>query len=114
MRVMLFALVSGLALSVFGAALADPANTSAAAAAAAPEPMAPSSTLPGSEHIDAQPAKNAPQTAKGEKLICQHRIHEGTVLPQKICLTKVSWERIRLEEQKNVSDMELRSRIGGH
>jgi len=91
-----------------GATIADPANTSAAAAAAAPEPMAQTSTLPGAEHTDARTAQNAPQTsANGEKLICHHPVHEGTVLPQEICLTQQAWDRIRLREQKNVSDWQM-------
>ncbi len=108
MRAMLFILVSGFALAMSGAAFADPANTSAAAAAAAPEPMAQTATIPGAEHTDPQTVRDAPQTtANGEKLICHHPVHEGTVLPQEICLTQQAWDRIRLREQKNVSDWQM-------
>jgi hypothetical protein len=105
MRKTYLAFLSGLALSISMAAMADPAGTSGAAAAA-PEPMAQPSTLPGSEHTDLQSASAATQV-KGEKLICHHRVHEGTVLPQQICLTQRDWDRVRLNEQKNVSDWQM-------
>ena len=105
MRTMLFALVSGLALSVSGIAVADPVNTSAVAAAA-PEPMV-QSTVPTAEHTDAQATHDTAQVASGEKLICHHQVHEGTVLPQEVCLTQQAWDRIRLREQKHVSDWQM-------
>jgi hypothetical protein len=108
MRTMLLALVSGVALSMSGASFADPANTSAAAAAAAtPEPMAQSS-VPTATQTDSQ-GKGGTQTvsATGEKLICHHPVHEGTVLPQQVCLTQHAWDLIRLRAQKNVSDWQM-------
>ena len=106
MRKTLLVLASGLALSLSGAALADPANTSAAAAAAAPEPMEQSAPLPHSEHTDGGAAATQ-VSAKGEKLICHHPVHEGTVLPQEVCLTQQAWDRIRIREQKNVNDWQM-------
>jgi hypothetical protein len=107
MRKAFLVIVSGLALSMSGAAMADPANTSAAAAAA-PEPMAQATSLPGPEHTDAPAAGVATQvSASGEKLICHHPVHEGTVLPQEVCLTQKAWERIREREQKKVNDWQV-------
>jgi hypothetical protein len=104
---MLFALVSGLALSLSGAALADPANS--AAAAAAPEPMAQPNAVPQATQTESQGAGGTRPVAAtgGEKLICHHPVHEGTVLPQEVCLTERAWERIRLRTQKNVSDWQM-------
>lgn len=109
MRTMLFALVSGAALSLYGAALADPANTSSAAAAAAPEPMAQSTGVPQATQTGSQGAGSAQPVAANadEKLICHHPVHEGTILPQQVCLTKHAWELIRLREQKKVSDWQM-------
>lgn len=109
MRTMLLALVSGAALSLAGTALADPANTSAAAAAAAaPEPMA-QSTVPQATQTESQGTGGVQPVAdaSGEKLICHHPVHEGTVLPQEVCLTEKAWERVRLRERKNVSDWQM-------
>lgn len=110
MRTMLLALASGFALSISTAALADDPQAASSAAAAAPEPMAQSATVPQSEHTDAQGAGTAqPVSAKGEKLICHHPVHEGTILPQQVCLTKHAWDLIRLREQKNVEDFQHRA-----
>ena len=91
------------------AALANPADTSAAAAEAAPEPMAQSTMVPQATQTDSQGAGGVQPVAanNGEKLICHHPVHEGTVLPQEVCLTAKAWERIRLREQKNVSDWQM-------
>jgi len=108
MRKAVLVIVTGLVLSISGAALADPANTSAAAAAAAPEPMAQPAVLPHSEHTEAATANATTQvSASGEKLICHHPVHEGTVLPQQVCLTQRDWDRIRQREQKNVNDWQM-------
>jgi hypothetical protein len=104
MRKTHLAFLSGLALSISMAAMADPAGTSGAAAAA-PEPMA-QSAVPGSEHTGIQPASATTQV-KGEKLICHHPVHEGSVLPQEICLTQRDWDRVRLNEQKKVNDWQM-------
>lgn len=109
MRFTSFAIACGLALSV-SASMADPASTSSAAMAA-PEPMAQSATVPQPEHTDSQgtAAQNASATPDSEKLICHHPVHEGTILPQQVCLTKHAWDLIRMREQKNVSDFQQRA-----
>jgi hypothetical protein len=101
---------SSLALSVSATVTAaDPQSTSSAATAA-PEPMAQSATVPQAEHTDSQGTATAqPVSATGEKLICHHPVHEGTILPQEVCLTKHAWELIRLREQKNVEDFQHRA-----
>lgn len=107
MRKTLLVLFSGLALSISGAVLANPADTSSAAMAA-PEPMTQTSALPHAEHTDGQTANATTQvSAKGEELICHHPVHEGTTLPQEVCLTQHDWDRIRMREQKNVTDWQM-------
>lgn len=108
MRITLLALASGLALST-AAMAADPQSTTSAAMAA-PEPMARSTAVPQPEHTDSQGTAMAqPVSATGEKLICHHPVHEGTILPQQVCLTKHAWDLIRLREQKNVEDFQHRA-----
>jgi hypothetical protein len=109
MRTMLLAVASGIALSASTLALAaDPQSTSSAAMAA-PEPMAQSASVPQSVHTESQgPGAVQPVSATGEKLICHHPVHEGTVLPQEVCLTKHAWDLIRLREQKNLQDFQHR------
>lgn len=106
MRKIILALVSGLTLSISGAG-ADPASTSGAAAAA-DEPMTQTNAVPHAEHTDAATAGATTQvSAHGEKLICHHQVHEGTVLPQEVCLTQQAWDRIRIREQKHVNDWQM-------
>lgn len=93
MRLTLLVLASGLMLSV--SASMSTADPQPAAAAAAPEPVATSVA-----------AKPVPED---EKVICHHPVHEGTIMPQRICLTRRSWDRIRMRDQKNVDDFERRS-----
>lgn len=109
MRLIILAAICGLSLSV-STAMADPAATSSAAMAA-PEPMAQSATVPQPEHTDSQgtAAQNASATPDSQKLICHHPVHEGTILPQQVCLTKHAWDLIRMREQKNVSDFQRRA-----
>jgi Spy/CpxP family protein refolding chaperone len=93
MRLTLLAIASGLFLSV--SASMSAADPQSAAAAAAPEPMATSAA--------------ASPVSEDQKVICHHPVHEGTVMPQEICLTKRSWDRIRMRDQKNVDDFQHRS-----
>lgn len=109
MRTTLFVLVSGFALSMSGAALADTANTSAAAAAA-PEPMAQSTAIPQATPTESQGARSGqPISAVGDehKVICHHLVHGGTILPQQECRTKHTWELIRLQEQNKFRDVQM-------
>ena len=111
MRTTLLAFASGFAV-LTAAMAADPQPTSSAAMAA-PEPMTQSATVPQPEHTDSQGTATAqPVSATGEKLICHHPVHEGTILPQQVCLTKHAWDLIRLREQKNVEDFQHRAYQG--
>jgi hypothetical protein len=51
-------------------------------------------------------------TNDSEKVICHHLVHEGMLMRDEVCLTKRAWERVRLETQQTVSDMEIRSFSG--
>ena len=107
MRLTLLALASGLVLSI--SATTGGADPQSAAAAAAPEPMAQSTTVPEPVHTNTQgPGEVQPVSPTGEKLICHHPVHEGTILPGEICLTKHAWDLIRLRQQKNVEDFQRR------
>jgi hypothetical protein len=107
MRLTLLALASGLVLSV--SATTAGADTQSAAATAAPEPMAQSTAVPGPVHTNTQGTGEAqPVSPTGEKLICHHPVHEGTILPGEVCLTKHAWDLIRLRQQKNVEEFQHR------
>ncbi|HTT99684.1 MAG TPA: hypothetical protein VMF58_16670 [Rhizomicrobium sp.] len=102
MRAMLFALLSGAALSLCGSAVAGTTDTSSSQAA--------TSSVPRFQHIDPNAVQNvALTTANGQKLICHQQAHEGSVLPQRICLTQRSWDRMRQQEQAMVSNWEMHS-----
>lgn len=105
MRLTLLALASGMVLCI--SATTAGANPQSAAAAAAPEPMAQSTTLPGPLHTNTQGGAQ-PVSPAGEKLICHHPVHEGTILPGEVCLTKHAWDLIRLRGQKNLEDFQHR------
>lgn len=109
MRLTSLAMACSFALSI-SAAMADP-NSTSSAAMAAPEPMAQSATVPQPEHTDSQgtAAQNTSATPDSQKLICHHPVHEGTILPQQVCLTKHAWDLIRMREQKEVEDFQRRS-----
>ena len=108
MRTMFLVLACGFAFST--AAMAGDPQSNASIVTAAPEPMAHSETVPQAVHTDMQgTAESAAATPDSEKLICHHPVHEGTILPQQVCLTKHAWELIRLREQKNVSDFQRRA-----
>jgi hypothetical protein len=110
MRLLLIAFACGLALSASTAAIAADPQATSPTVTAAPEPMAQSTTLPGPEHTDPQAtAQNASAAPSSEKLICHHPVHEGTILPQQVCLTKHAWDLIRQREQKNVEDFQRRA-----
>ena len=72
------------------------------APAFAEEPMAkPSSGTPDAEHI--------PTNDGGSQVACINRIHEGMVTSTVDCKTKSTWDRIRRENQRMISEMQLRS-----
>jgi hypothetical protein len=116
MRVIVFAIASTIALAFAPAAFADTAmaddpKPTPSAVTAAPEPMAQSETAPQSEHTDTQGlAQPASTGSADDKIICHHPVHDGTILPHQVCLTKHAWELIRLREQKNVEDSQRRER----
>ena len=108
MRLTLFTLASALTLSASATVwAADPQSTTLSAA---PEPMAqPTAALPAPVSTESQGSAAAQQVStEGEKLICHHPVHEGTILPGEVCLTKHAWDLIRLREQKNVEDFQRR------
>ena len=89
MRVTVLAIASALAFST--AASADQAIT---ALTPQPEEMA-------------QPISATANDSKA--VICHHLVHEGVLMRQQVCLTKETWERIRLQTQKTVSDIQVHS-----
>jgi len=94
MRKITLAITSGIALTFATATLADEAMS---ALTAQPEQMA--------QPISATTSNDA------SKVICHHLIHQGTVMPRPVCLTKQTWERIRLQTQKTVSDFQVHSYV---
>ena len=100
MRALLFAVLSATALSLCGTAVAGAADT------ATSQPSA----LPSFQHIDPNGVQNVSLiTVSGKKLICHHQSHEGALLPQQICLTQQSWDRMRQQQQAMVSNWEIHS-----
>lgn len=91
MRMNVLAVVSGLALTFATAALADDAMS---ALTPQPEQMA-------------QPISASTNDAK--QVVCHHLVHEGILMREQVCLTKQTWERIRLQTQKTVSDFQVHS-----
>jgi len=90
MRTTVLALASGLALTFATAAAAD-----TSALTPQPEQMA-------------QPV-SATTAGDSKQVICHHLVHQGVLMPQPVCLTKQTWERIRLQTQKTVSDFQVHS-----
>jgi len=45
----------------------------------------------------------------GEPLICHYYYHEGQVVRQAACKTAREWIRIRLQQQADINQFELRS-----
>jgi hypothetical protein len=92
MRVTVLAIASVAALAFSDYALADEVMTDVT-----PQPIA-----------MAQPISST--VANDSKIvICHHLIHEGVLMPQQECLTKRSWERMRQDTMKNVSDFQVHS-----
>jgi hypothetical protein len=92
MRKITLAIASGIALTFATAALADDAMSTPQ-----PEQMA--------QPISATTSNDASQ------VVCHHLVHQGTMMPKPVCLTKQTWERIRLQTQKTVSDFENHSYV---
>jgi hypothetical protein len=89
MRKTIFAATAGLSLAVAAAALAD---TAMIALTPQPEQMA-------------QPISASKDDSR--QVVCHHLVHEGMLMRQQVCLTKRSWERMRIQTQMAVSNMEM-------
>jgi hypothetical protein len=94
MRTKILALASGLALTFATAALA---GTEMSTLTPQPEQMA--------QPISATTAHDSMQ------VVCHHLVHQGVIMPEPVCLTKRTWERIRQQTQKTVSDFQVHSYV---
>jgi len=94
MRKITLVIASGIALTFATAALADDAM----------------STLTPQPEQMAQPI-SATTSDDASKVICHHLVHQGTMMPRPVCLTKQTWERVRLQTQKTVSDFQVHSYV---
>jgi hypothetical protein len=92
MRVTVLVLASSVALAFATTAFADTEMS-----AVTPQPTA-----------MAQPI-SATSADDSKTVICHHLVHEGVLMPHQVCLTKHSWEMMRLQTQRTVSDFELHS-----
>jgi len=93
MRKTIFAAAAGLSLALATAAQAD-----AAMNALTPQPEQMAQPISASAHDSKQ-------------IVCHHLVHEGALMRQQGCLTKRAWERMRMQTQMAVSDMEIHGRI---
>jgi hypothetical protein len=48
---------------------------------------------------------------ESKQIVCHHLVHEGASMRQQGCPTKRAWERMRMQTQMAVSDMEIHGRI---
>jgi hypothetical protein len=88
MRKTILTVVAGLSVAFTTMAMADTAMNSVTPL---PEQMA-------------QPISAAADDAR--QIVCHHLVHEGTLMPHAVCLTKRTWERVREETQMAVSNWE--------
>jgi hypothetical protein len=61
---------------------------------------------------ETQPVPAVQQSSDGtvsENLICRYSYYEGTVVRRKECHTQGDWDKIRFQNQKEVSDFQMRS-----
>ena len=89
MRKTILAAIAGLGLALATAALADTAMTELTPQ---PEQMA-------------QPISTSKDDSR--QVVCHHLVHEGMLMRQQVCLTKRSWERMRMQTQMAVSNLEM-------
>jgi hypothetical protein len=87
------------------AAIAATASLAFAPAAFADTAM--SAVTPQAEAM-AQPI-SAGASNDSRAVVCHHLVHEGMLMRQQVCLTKREWERVRLETQRTVSDIQVHS-----
>jgi|KBSMisStaDraftv2_1062788.scaffolds.fasta_scaffold507673_2 hypothetical protein len=95
MRVTVLAAVSTAALAFATAAFADATTTS---------------VTPQAEQMAAPPI-SAAVADDSKTIVCQHLVHEGHLMPQQVCRTKRVWQRVRLDNQKAVSDFQIHSYV---
>ena len=92
MRVIIFAIASTATLAFAPSAFADASM---------------SAVTPQAETM-AQPI-SASAASDSKAVVCHHLVHEGMLMRQQVCLTKRAWERVRLETQRTVSDLQVHS-----
>jgi len=88
MRKTILTVVAGLSVAFTTMAMADTALNSVTPL---PEQMA-------------QPISASADDAR--QIVCHHLVHEGTLMPHAVCLTKHVWERMREDTQMAVSNMQ--------
>jgi len=49
-----------------------------------------------------------------ETLSCHYYYHQGTVIQWQDCRTQNAWDRMRREEQRNITEFQLRSLTNGY
>ena len=87
--------------------LAAASTVALAFATAATANDAMSALTPQAESM-AQPI-SASAASDSKAVVCHHLVHEGMLMRQQVCLTKRAWERVRLETQRTVSDLQVHS-----
>jgi hypothetical protein len=60
----------------------------------------------------ATPAATAPAAPDPNKKICKTKNKTGSRFPERTCLTKAEWERLRMEAQDTVSNVQIRAYQG--
>lgn len=95
MRVTALAVISTAAIAFATVAFADATTTSVTPQ---PEQMA-------------APTISAAVVNDSKTVVCQHLVHEGRLMPHQECLTKRQWQRMRLDNQKAVSDFQIHSYV---
>jgi hypothetical protein len=58
---------------------------------------------------DAPPAVESAAAHPGEALICHYYYHEGNLIRRPICKTEREWIRYRLQQQAEITEVQLRS-----
>jgi hypothetical protein len=100
MRVALFVLASGLALSL-------------AAPTCAAEFVPDAQQFSAPKPVSATPVSATPATATqaGPIVQCHHMIHEGLLTPIVHCVSARTWERTRLETQQSIMEFQHHSYV---
>lgn len=93
MRMTALAVISTASIAFATAAFADAATTSVT-----PQPQQ-----------MAAPPISATVADDSKTIVCYHLVHEGNLMPAQVCRTKRVWQRVRLDNQKAVSDFQIHS-----